>query len=133
MVVMQTWEYKVVPAPAKGTKAKGAKSAEARFALSVQNVLNEMAAEGWIYDRSDMLPSQERAGLTSSTTQWRNLLVFKRPLAQDDTPEIVGILEPPTVEDDPAPDAETVDEPADSTEQDAEKEISENQEDTSRN
>lgn len=77
---MPRYEYKVVPAPAKGRKAKGVKTPEARFALSVETVLNEMGADGWEYLRADLLPSDERSGLTGSTTHWRNLLVFRRPL-----------------------------------------------------
>ncbi|MEL7133552.1 MAG: hypothetical protein AAGK77_14205 [Pseudomonadota bacterium] len=78
---MQAWEYKVVPAPYKGQKSKGVKGPEARFAHAVEGVLNDMAAEGWEYQRADTLPSLERAGLTKSTTEWRNLLVFRRPLS----------------------------------------------------
>ncbi|MFS4582655.1 DUF4177 domain-containing protein [Phaeobacter sp. C3_T13_0] len=77
---MQAFEYKVVPAPAKGTKAKGVKTAEARFANSIDILLNEMAAEGWEYQRAELLPSEERSGLTSSTTNWRNVLIFRRAL-----------------------------------------------------
>ncbi len=77
---MPRYEYKVVPAPTKGRKAKGVKTPEARFALSVETVLNEMGAEGWEYLRADLLPSDERSGLTGSTTHWRNLLVFRRPV-----------------------------------------------------
>ncbi|MFW8636798.1 DUF4177 domain-containing protein [Cribrihabitans pelagius] len=80
---MQAFEYKVVPAPAKGTKAKGLKGPEARFANSIELLLNEMAAEGWEFQRAEILPSEERAGLASSTTNWRNLLVFRRAVAAE--------------------------------------------------
>jgi hypothetical protein len=78
---MTTYEYKVVPAPNKGLKAKGVKTPEGRFANSVQSVLNMQGAEGWEYLRSELLPSDERAGLTGSTTNWRNVLVFRRALS----------------------------------------------------
>ncbi|MCD9146379.1 DUF4177 domain-containing protein [Pseudophaeobacter flagellatus] len=78
---MQAFEYKVVPAPHKGTKAKGIKTPESRFANSVEMILNEMASEGWEYQRAELLPSEERSGLTGSTTNWRNVLVFRRALA----------------------------------------------------
>ena len=74
-------EYKVVPAPAKGVKAKGVKTPEARFALGVEQAINALAAEGWEYVRSDVLPSEERQGLTGSTTNWRTLMVFRRLVA----------------------------------------------------
>ena len=80
---MPRYEYKVVPAPAKGRKAKGVKAPEARFALAVETTLNEMGAEGWEYLRAELLPSDERSGLTGSTTQWRNVLVFRRPVAAE--------------------------------------------------
>lgn len=79
---MQKFEYKVVPAPQKGTKAKGLKTAEDRFAHSIETVLNQMAAEGWDYQRAELLPSAERAGLTGTTTNWRNLLIFRRGLTE---------------------------------------------------
>lgn len=78
---MQSYEYKVVPAPTKGTKAKGVKTPEARFAHMLQELMNEMGAEGWEYQRAETLPSEERKGLTGSATNWRHLLIFRRPLA----------------------------------------------------
>ena len=78
---MPEFEYKVVPAPSKGEKAKGLKSPEARFAHAIERLMNRMAADGWEYQRADMLPSEERQGLTGSTTNWRNILVFRRDKA----------------------------------------------------
>ena len=75
---MQNYEYKVLPAPAKGEKSKGLKNAETRFAYAIERLMNDMAAEGWEYQRAETLPSQERSGLTSTTTEWRNVLVFRR-------------------------------------------------------
>jgi len=75
---MQRYEYKVVPAPQKGTKAKGAKTVEDRFAVSIEQLLNQMGQDGWEYQRAELLPSEERSGLTSSTVNWRNVLVFRR-------------------------------------------------------
>ncbi len=90
---MQSFEYKVVPAPNRGKKAKGTKTPEARFALGVETVLNEMAAAGWEYVRADMLPSEERSGLTGSKTNWRNLLVFRRAVVNE-----VPAMQAPAVE-----------------------------------
>ncbi|KAA8608117.1 hypothetical protein AL036_08275 [Salipiger aestuarii] len=75
---MTSYEYKVVPAPQKGEKARGIKTAEGRFACAIERAMNDMAADGWEYLRSETLPSEERSGLTSSTSVWRNLLVFRR-------------------------------------------------------
>ena len=78
---MQNYEYKVVPAPNRGKKARGVKTPEARFANGIEGVLNEMAAQGWEFQRAEMLPSEERSGLTGTKTTWRNLLVFRRALS----------------------------------------------------
>ena len=75
---MSKFEYKAVPAPQTGTKAKGVKSTEDRFALSLTDALNEMAAEGWEYVRAETLPCDERKGLTGSQTTYQNILIFKR-------------------------------------------------------
>ncbi|MEN8656720.1 DUF4177 domain-containing protein [Marivita sp.] len=83
------YEYKVVPAPVKGVKAKGLKTPEARFAQGVEQAINDLAAEGWEYQRSDVLPSQERVGLTGSETHWRTLLVFRRALTTADVAQVV--------------------------------------------
>ncbi len=80
---MRRYEYKVVPAPQKGLKERGVRSAEGRFAFAVETALNEMGAEGWEYLRAELLPSEERSGLTGSVTNWRNVLVFRRALDGD--------------------------------------------------
>ena len=96
---MAQYEYKVVPAPTKGTKARGVKTPEGRFANSVQSVLNKLGVEGWEYLRSELLPSDERSGLTGSTTNWRNVLVFRRladtgPQVLQEQPEKTEKTEP---------------------------------------
>lgn len=78
---MQSYEYKVVPAPRRGEKAKGAKSGEDRFALALMRVMNDLGADGWEYLRADTLPCDERAGLTGVKTSFMNMLVFRRALA----------------------------------------------------
>ena len=75
---MPRYEYKVVPAPTKGLKGKGVRGAEARFSHAVQELMNGMAGYGWEYQRSETLPSTERSGLTGTTTEWRNVMVFRR-------------------------------------------------------
>lgn len=83
---MSEYEYRVVPAPARGVKAKGVRSAEARFSLALEQLMNEMGGEGWEYQRAETLPSIERSGLTSSTTEWRNVLVFRRAKPKAEAP-----------------------------------------------
>ncbi|SEK39118.1 hypothetical protein SAMN05421666_1601 [Roseovarius nanhaiticus] len=82
---MTSFEYKVIPAPTKGTKAPGVKSGEGRFAATVEGTLNAQAADGWEYLRTDILPSDERQGLTGSQTVYRTLMVFRRSKAEGDT------------------------------------------------
>ena len=75
---MQTYQYKVVPAPKAGLKAKGVRSNEDRFALALETLMNELGAQGWDYVRTDTLPAEERQGLTGRTTVYQNMLVFRR-------------------------------------------------------
>lgn len=89
---MPSFEYKVVPAPSKGLKAKGLKTPEARFSNALETLMNEQAAEGWEYQRAETLPSTERSGLTGSVTEWRNVLVFRRAAPTTEhqaTPELL--------------------------------------------
>ena len=93
------YEYKVVPAPAKPRKGPRIKGAEAKFAYSLETVMNEYAADGWEYQRADILPSEERRGLRSSQTVYRTVLVFRRALAGVqpvmDSAELMADPEPP--------------------------------------
>lgn len=74
------FEYKVIPAPTNGTKAKGVKTVEGRFANTLEVLMNKMASEGWEFQRAETLPSEERSGLMSKSTTYRNVLVFRRSL-----------------------------------------------------
>jgi hypothetical protein len=82
---MQTYEYKVVPAPVRGEKERGARTVPERFGVALGNLMNAMARDGWEYLRADTLPCEERVGLTGRTTQFQNMLVFRRSLAPLDT------------------------------------------------
>ena len=91
---MSQYEYKVVPAPKKGLKAKGIKSAENRYANALETAMNALGAEGWEYQRSETLPSEERSGLTRRVTTFQNMLVFRRAVAVDvSEPTVVEIVE----------------------------------------
>lgn len=78
---MQGYEYRVVPAPVRGEKARGVKTTADRFALALSNLMNALGREGWEYQRADSLPCEERVGLTGSKTTFQHMLVFRRPLA----------------------------------------------------
>ncbi|HEY9039913.1 MAG TPA: DUF4177 domain-containing protein [Roseovarius sp.] len=85
---MTFYKYKVVPAPTKGQKAQGVKTPEARIANTIEGLLNAQAAEGWEYLRTDILPSDERSGLTGTQTVYRTLMVFRR--AKGDPQDAAG-------------------------------------------
>ncbi|WP_374301717.1 DUF4177 domain-containing protein [Paracoccus sp. (in: a-proteobacteria)] len=78
---MSHFEYSVVPAPSRGEKAKDARTPGDRYALALTSELNRMARDGWEYVRADVLPSEERSGLTGRSTVYHNLLVFRRVAA----------------------------------------------------
>jgi hypothetical protein len=78
---MQRFEFKVIPAPKRGEKARGVKTTEERFALALTTLMNQLGAEGWDYVRADALPCEERVGFTGSKTTFQNVLVFRRALA----------------------------------------------------
>lgn len=90
---MSGYEYKVVPAPKRGVKAKGLKTSDARYANALQATLNSEAVDGWEYLRAETLPSEERSGLTGRTTVFQNVLVFRREQSEDDifTDELLAI------------------------------------------
>ena len=92
---MTGFEYKVVPAPMRGLKAKGIKGTPARFANALQSVMNELGADGWEYQRTDTLPVEERVGLTGKNTSFQNMLVFRRMIdvAVDEAPEVAALIE----------------------------------------
>lgn len=100
---MPRYEYKVVPAPTRGLKAKGVKGAEARFAHAVQELMNGLSGYGWEYLRAETLPSVERAGLTGTTTEWRNVLVFRRVRESDAEAFAPELLPAPVAAAAPAP------------------------------
>lgn len=77
---MSHYEYKVVPAPNKGLKVKGAKTAADRFANALETAMNTLGADGWEYQRTDTLPCEERSGLAGRVTTFQNILVFRRAI-----------------------------------------------------
>lgn len=86
---MPQYEYKVVPAPQRGEKAKGLKTAGERFAHALMGVMNDLGRDGWEYLRADTLPCEERSGLTGKSTTYQNMLVFRREVA------VTALIEPP--------------------------------------
>lgn len=76
---MSSHEYRVIPAPRRPIRAKGARKPEERFARSVEAVMNRMAKEGWEFVRSDTLPHERKSGwFGRRETVFETLLVFRR-------------------------------------------------------
>lgn len=94
---MQSHEYRVLPAPRRGIRVKGARRAEDRFARAVEAEMNRMAADGWEFVRSDTLPCERKPGWFSRTaTVPETLLVFRRALGTADAaPRVQGGAMPP--------------------------------------
>ena len=92
------YEYKVIPAPQRGDKVRGARTTEDRFAQTLTATMNAQARDGWEYVRSETLPSEERAGFTKRRTVYVNLLVFRRQMAEDDaTRQKLALTSAPSV------------------------------------
>ncbi|WP_410216932.1 DUF4177 domain-containing protein [Paracoccus sp. (in: a-proteobacteria)] len=87
------FEYSVIAAPNRGEKARDAKTPTDRFALTLTAELNRMAVDGWEYLRADVLPSEERSGLTGRATVYHNVLVFRRTRPAPD-PEVKRLPQP---------------------------------------
>jgi hypothetical protein len=88
---MQRFEYKVIPAPKRGEKARGVKTTEDRFAYALMSVMNDLGADGWDYVRADALPCEERAGLTGTKTTFQNVLVFRRVIGSAEAEDRPGM------------------------------------------
>lgn len=91
---MPKFEYRVVPAPRRAIRVKGLRTNEDRFAYALEGLMNEMGAEGWEYVRADILPCEERAGLSGRRTVYHNMLVFRRFLAaeEEEAPKPARVL-----------------------------------------
>ncbi|MFV0291924.1 MAG: DUF4177 domain-containing protein [Paracoccus sp. (in: a-proteobacteria)] len=78
---MSFYEYSAVPAPLRSDKPKGSRNPTERYATTLTETINQMAADGWEYLRAETLPSEERSGLTGRTTIFHNILIFRRETA----------------------------------------------------
>lgn len=73
-------EYTVIPAPRRAEKTKGAKTTADRFAHTLAEAINAMARQGWDYVRAEVLPCEERSGLTGRKITDQHVLVFRRAI-----------------------------------------------------
>jgi len=89
---MQNYEYKAVAAPTRARKFKGVKGTAAQFAMVLSEVMNDMASDGWEYQRSDSLPVDEKAGLLKGRVEtYITMLIFRRLKAAPQ--EMAGFIE----------------------------------------
>ncbi|MGC1428392.1 MAG: DUF4177 domain-containing protein [Albidovulum sp.] len=90
---MQRYEFKVIPAPNRGEKARGLKTPADRFSHTLTALLNDLAKDGWEYIRADTLPADERSGLTKRVTVYHSVLVFRRAVAvEEDAAPVRALL-----------------------------------------
>lgn len=79
-----SFEYTAIPAPTRADKVKEAKTPADRYAATLTAELNRMATDGWEYLRAEVLPSEERSGLTGRKATYHNLLIFRRKNSKAD-------------------------------------------------
>lgn len=83
---MSGYSYRIVPAPERARKVRGAKTPEAKFAATLEEDLNALAEDGWEFLRTETFPVEERAGFTGRKTVERRVMVFRRPLGEPAEP-----------------------------------------------
>ena len=111
---MIRYEYKVLPAPSRGQRGKGVKGSDGGFANALETLINQMGSDGWEYQRAETLPSEERVGIASKTTVFRNVLVFRRSIETDVEAFEPNLLDAPNEEPEfDSEDTETDDPPSD--------------------
>ncbi|MGB0959558.1 MAG: hypothetical protein ACPGVK_04835 [Halocynthiibacter sp.] len=88
---MTYFEYKAVAQDVKPTKEKGVKSLDGRIALTVQNQINELALDGWVYQSMETFDAEERSTFGKRSTQTVRLMLFRREI----------IVQPPNNTDEP--------------------------------
>ena len=94
---MQSYEYKVLPAPNRAKRVKGVKGNAARFAALLTETMNDLAKDGWQYVRSDSMPVEEKPGLLKSRVEnYHTVLVFRRPVVAEEETPMAGYIEDQT-------------------------------------
>ena len=73
-------EYRIVTAPDRPKRRAAGKDEGQRFAATLEDLVNEMAAEGWAFERTETLTYSRRKGLFRRVDTAAALLVFARDL-----------------------------------------------------
>ena len=83
---MDQYEYRVVAAPRKSKRVKGAKTPQDRFARTLGDQINEEARLGWEFVGTETLPADEKSSMLSSSKEtFHTVLVFRRYVASSGT------------------------------------------------
>lgn len=78
---MSKYEYRVIPAPKRAKRAKGARTLQDKFAATLTDLINTEAREGWEYQRAESLPVEEKKSMLSAATEsYNSVLVFRREI-----------------------------------------------------
>lgn len=78
---MGRYEYNVIPTPRRAKRAKGFKSEPARFANVITEVINEQAASGWEYIKSETFPMEAKTSMFKSRIEtFQTLMFFRREI-----------------------------------------------------
>lgn len=97
-MTMGQWEYKVVPTPRRPKKAKGVKGDPDRFAYALAEAINEVAAEGWEFVKTETLPMESKPGVFKARVEvFQTLMFFRRPVAGSEVHEDVIPQMPPGI------------------------------------
>ncbi len=97
---MPRYEYKVVPAPSRAPKVRGKRGPEDRFAHALADTFNDLAAEGWEFQRAECLPGEARTGLFGARKRIidMHVLVFRRAIEEQVSEPTVRPVRPPRPE-----------------------------------
>jgi len=99
---MGKYEYKVLPTPRRVKRAKGVKGDPARFAHALTELMNVEAADGWEYFKSETLPMEAKPGIFKSLVEsFQPVLIFRRPLEDENQGEIVSMTPAPVAQVEP--------------------------------
>ena len=75
------YEYKCVGAPERPKRQRGVRGRSERVALAMQEIIDAEAVDGWEYQRTDLVPVEEKNGFFSRTHEvHRAVLIFRREL-----------------------------------------------------
>lgn len=73
------YEYRLIPAPRRAKRAKGARTPADRYAHTLTEMINAEADDGWEYLRADTLPVDEKKSMLGAATEtFQTVLVFRR-------------------------------------------------------